>query len=47
MASVLGQYVERWQRWVKAGIAAWFTPQKRRTYHRAWSPALAHAHANA
>jgi hypothetical protein len=39
MASVLGQYVKRWQRWVKAGIAAWVTPQKRRTYHRAWTPA--------
>jgi RNA-directed DNA polymerase len=37
MASVLGQYVERWQRWVKAGIAAWFTPHKRMSYYRAWS----------
>jgi len=37
MALALGQYVKRWQRWVKAGIGAWVTPQKHRTYHCAWS----------
>jgi hypothetical protein len=37
MALALGQYVKRWQRWVKAGIGKWVTPQKHRTYHRALS----------
>jgi RNA-directed DNA polymerase len=37
MASVLGQYVKRWQRWVKAGIGAWVIPHKRMSYYRAWS----------
>jgi hypothetical protein len=37
MALALGQYVKRWQRWVKAGIAAWVTPQKWMSYYRAWS----------
>jgi RNA-directed DNA polymerase len=37
MALTYGLYVKRWQRWVKAGIAAWVTPQKRMLYYRAWS----------
>ena len=37
MALALGQYVKRWQRWVKAGIGAWVTPQEHMTYHPAWA----------
>jgi hypothetical protein len=35
MALALGQYVKRWQRWVKAGVGAWVTTTEPITYQRA------------
>jgi hypothetical protein len=35
MASALGLYVKRWQRWIKAGIGAWVTTSEPITYQRA------------
>jgi hypothetical protein len=39
MALALGQYVKRWQRWVKAGVGAWVTTSEPITYNRVCSNA--------